>query len=270
MRLSHKEFDVLQRAMLELHDQPALDSFRTAVPGIFLRVIPGDYFVWMESDNTAPREPLKNFLLWESEPRCKPRYLKRLVEMIGHHPFTHHAMRTGDWGPLRLSDFYTRPELLKSPIHREVYRHLGIGRLLASATFRGNRVGTLNICRPLTARDFSERDRLVLKLLMPHFEQALRSSELNSARRDAASQPLSSLGLTPREVQVAGWISRGRSNPEIASILEMRPRTVEKHVENILAKLGVENRTAAAMVIAGSVPQGPELVPAREKKTARR
>lgn len=50
--------------------------------------------------------------------------------------------------------------------------------------------------------------------------------------------------LTPREREVIAWIAHGKSNPEIAVILELRPRTVEKHVENILAKLALENRAA--------------------------
>jgi DNA-binding CsgD family transcriptional regulator len=270
MRLSHKEFDVLQRAMLEFHDQPDLESLRRAVPGIFLRLIPADYFAWMVTDFNDPLQPMGEWDLWESSRRLAGRHVRKLLELLADHPFTLHAVKTGDWGPLRLSDFVSKRELLASRLHREVYRHVGIGRLLACATFRGQRVGTLNLSRPLADRDFSERDRLVLKLLQPHFLQALRAAELNQARLDAATQPLSSLGLTPREVQIAGWIARGRSNPEIASILGMRPRTVEKHVEKILAKLGVENRTAAAMVIAGAPSPPPQLLPALERKSARR
>jgi DNA-binding NarL/FixJ family response regulator len=58
----------------------------------------------------------------------------------------------------------------------------------------------------------------------------------------------SSHGLTKRESEVLGWMARGKTDPEIAMILEARRRTIEKHVEHILAKLGVENRTTAALV----------------------
>lgn len=57
-----------------------------------------------------------------------------------------------------------------------------------------------------------------------------------------------SLGLTGRESQVLFWISNGKSNRDIAEILGMSPRTVNKHLEQIFPKLGVENRTAAARV----------------------
>ncbi|MCC4273613.1 response regulator transcription factor [Marinomonas communis] len=56
------------------------------------------------------------------------------------------------------------------------------------------------------------------------------------------------LGLTERESHVLHWIANGKTNREIAEILEMSPRTVNKHLEQIFPKLGVENRTAAAGV----------------------
>jgi len=42
------------------------------------------------------------------------------------------------------------------------------------------------------------------------------------------------------------WLSRGKSNRDIAAILQIKPATVGKHLEHIYPKLGVENRTAAA------------------------
>lgn len=54
------------------------------------------------------------------------------------------------------------------------------------------------------------------------------------------------LGLTERETEVLLWIAQGKSNRDIAAILKCSPRTVNKHLEQIFTKLGVENRTAAA------------------------
>jgi DNA-binding CsgD family transcriptional regulator len=59
---------------------------------------------------------------------------------------------------------------------------------------------------------------------------------------------LSSLGLEPRATEVLYWLAKGKTNGEIGIILGARPRTIEKHVEGILAKLGVENRVTAALV----------------------
>jgi DNA-binding response OmpR family regulator/DNA-binding CsgD family transcriptional regulator len=58
---------------------------------------------------------------------------------------------------------------------------------------------------------------------------------------------LEALGLTPREAEVLYWMAQGKTSPEIALILESAVNTVKKHAQRIYTKLGVENRTAAAL-----------------------
>lgn len=58
------------------------------------------------------------------------------------------------------------------------------------------------------------------------------------------------LQLTQREAEVLLWIARGKSNRDVAEILTLSPRTVNKHLEQIFNKLGVENRTSAAALAA--------------------
>lgn len=53
--------------------------------------------------------------------------------------------------------------------------------------------------------------------------------------------------LSEREGEVASWLAQGKTNGEIALILGISPATVKHHVASVLAKLGVENRTAAAL-----------------------
>ncbi len=54
------------------------------------------------------------------------------------------------------------------------------------------------------------------------------------------------MDLTTRQAEVLYWIAKGKTNSEIGLILGTSPRTVNKHLENIYRKLGVENRTSAA------------------------
>jgi DNA-binding response OmpR family regulator/DNA-binding CsgD family transcriptional regulator len=56
------------------------------------------------------------------------------------------------------------------------------------------------------------------------------------------------LALTPREADVLLWISRGKSNRDASEILNISARTVNKHLEQVFIKLGVENRAAAAAI----------------------
>lgn len=64
-------------------------------------------------------------------------------------------------------------------------------------------------------------------------------------------------GLTPREVEVVQWIGEGKRNAEIGLILGVSRRTVDKHIEHIFEKLGVETRTAAARIVFGIQRQMP-------------
>jgi DNA-binding NarL/FixJ family response regulator len=53
-------------------------------------------------------------------------------------------------------------------------------------------------------------------------------------------------GLTSREIEVLRMLASGRSDKEIAATLLISPKTTCSHVADILAKLGVESRSAAA------------------------
>jgi len=73
-----------------------------------------------------------------------------------------------------------------------------------------------------------------------------------------ADFPASAAGaaLTPREREVLQWAGAGKTNAEIAAILDMSPRTVEKHFEHVFEKLGVETRMAAVMRLLAGSPRG--------------
>ncbi|MCG6206811.1 response regulator transcription factor [Rhodopseudomonas sp. HC1] len=78
---------------------------------------------------------------------------------------------------------------------------------------------------------------------------------LRLARESSTESPkefATEFGLTSRESEVLAWLSKGKTNRDIAQILGLSPRTVDKHLEQIYAKLGVENRTAAAAIATGA------------------
>ena len=63
-----------------------------------------------------------------------------------------------------------------------------------------------------------------------------------------AKNALASLGLTAREREVLICIAQGKTNYEIGIILRACTGTICKHVEHILCKLDVKNRTSAAAI----------------------
>jgi DNA-binding NarL/FixJ family response regulator len=79
-----------------------------------------------------------------------------------------------------------------------------------------------------------------------------------AGKKMPAKNPLASLGLTPRETEVLTWVAQGKTNNEIGVMLGARTGTICKHVERILVKLSVENRTAAAAIAIAALASAKE------------
>ena len=77
-------------------------------------------------------------------------------------------------------------------------------------------------------------------------DHLFRLAELREGMEAAALQR--ALGITPRESDVLFWIAQGKSNRDASEIMNISARTVNKHLEQIFIKLGVENRAAAAAI----------------------
>jgi DNA-binding CsgD family transcriptional regulator len=89
--------------------------------------------------------------------------------------------------------------------------------------------------------------RLIVRSLSP-----IRTSDhrlvLTEKNEELDAVPFETLGLTKREAEVLLWVSQGKRNAEIATILGIRAKRISKHLERVFAKLGVETRTNAANV----------------------
>ena len=88
-----------------------------------------------------------------------------------------------------------------------------------------------------------EGKRLVIRLVSDLDQNLLLLEEHPTTMQ---SQSLAPFGLSPREAQVLSWVSQGKTNKDIGMILELSPRTVQKHLEHIYQKVGVESRTGGS------------------------
>jgi DNA-binding CsgD family transcriptional regulator/GAF domain-containing protein len=99
-----------------------------------------------------------------------------------------------------------------------------------------------------------EQGRLVIRFLSRGEIGEYDALLLEQAPHRTEVQPLNR--LSPREHEVLIWVARGKTNPQIATILSLSAGTVQKHLEHIYDKLGVRTRAAAAVVLAGGRSPG--------------
>jgi len=177
---------------------------------------------------------------------------QRHIEVFNKYFHQHPLVRAHGHNPaattVRISDVTPTDEFHRSPVFNDYYRQIGIEYAMAVpihvrehelVSFVFNRKG----------RDFSDRDRACLESIRPHLGDLYRlSGELEGARAAwGVPKPPIDPGLTPREREVLDWLGAGKTDRDISDILGISPRTVQKHLQQIYEKLGVETRTAAVV-----------------------
>jgi DNA-binding CsgD family transcriptional regulator len=178
---------------------------------------------------------------------------RREIDVFDHYFHVHPLVRDHGRNPAavtkRIDDVQPDGAFRRTPLFNEYYRRIGIDHVMAVplhvdrrflVSFVLNRSGTA----------FSERDRDLAEVIRPHLANLYRLGVARERTRNLpADAPFdrAAAPLTPREREVLDWVAAGKTNRDIAAILGASPRTVEKHLERIYEKLGVETRTAAVM-----------------------
>lgn len=174
------------------------------------------------------------------------------------HPLVLHHGLGGGRATHRISDALSQRDFHRTALYAEYYRHIGLEYVVAVPLFMDGRT-LVSIVLSRRGLDFSERDCERLELLRPHlaflYRQACAAavslSVALAATKAVALAPVQAdplpAELTLREGEVMRWLSCGKTDAEIAALLAISPRTVQKHLEHIYVKLGVETRTAAVM-----------------------
>lgn len=242
MRLSQMDLARFVATLSEIYALRPISGFFQVTTRILREIITADQCTWFVY-GMGPRPRLERVV--EFEPRITVQIAARVEEALLTHPFAGYWLGGGPQTALTSTDF----ALAVRDAHRssvpDVYRHLELNYELAVPVHFTPRQA-IGVTLVRKTRGFTERDRMLLTLFQPHLRQAYSNAQLAERLAPAQTAEQLDFDLTPREAQVGYWIARGKTNWEIARILTIGERTVEKHVERILRKLHVENRTAAA------------------------
>ena len=153
-------------------------------------------------------------------------------------------------GAQRISDCLSPASFRGSALYNEYYRKIGIDHAVAVPLYVDRR-WLVSFVLNRARRDFGDRDRARLELVRRPLAALYRHARsLDRLRAALPGEPPA--GLTPREREVLAWLAAGKTDRDIGEILGASPRTVQKHLQHIYEKLGVETRTAAAMRALGT------------------
>jgi DNA-binding CsgD family transcriptional regulator len=239
-------------SLLELVHDGARDAGHDPFPPSVLfglaRLIPSDACVGYQEADVATDFRVVELVEVIGEPPSEK--TEQAFHTLGWQNPMHCRLHAHDEDVLRLSDLLTRRQRTRLEYNDAVWRPHGIDDALRMwLPAPPGRARSIYLERG--GKDYTDRERTLLQLLRPHLARIRLNAE--SRRRTDAS-----LGLTPREADVLGWVARGKTNHEIGAALFISPHTVRKHVENIFEKLDVRTRTAAAAYAREQRTQSPQ------------
>jgi DNA-binding CsgD family transcriptional regulator len=163
---------------------------------------------------------------------------------FGDHPLVREHGRNPRAVTRRISDVVREADFRATPLFDDYYRPIGIAHVMAMPVHvEGNLLVSFVFNR--SRSDFSDRELAQLEAIRPHLGDLYRLSRAMETARPVQWAPPPQ--LSPREQDVLRWLAGGKTDHDIADILAISPRTVQKHLQRIYEKLGVETRTAAVV-----------------------
>ena len=235
-------------------DDPA-DLGRRALPGLD-RLVRSDVLTYNE---LGPGAGQVSYYAYPEDVVFSPDSMAAFAAHMHENPLINHMQRTGDGSTMMISDFLSQQHFHRLGVYTEFYRQVPVEHQIAvGLPPSGGRVVGIALNRGRS--DFTEDDRDLLEVLRAPLVRATSRARSRHQAREALTGPDNSqlAGLTSRELQLLELVAMGRTNTAIARMLEISPRTVAHHLDNIYRKLDVSGRAAAVYraVTEGMVPPG--------------
>lgn len=237
-RLRHSDYARLLDFIAGLQEPVSLRDFGSTLVRLTTELLPGATVAFDQVDEAGGAYLFDhNVEIDEAE---QARVFARLQEVYQENPFYSYIQEGGKDPLVDISELMPRRDFQRTDFYQDIFRPFGIQHQVCVLLSRPGWMNTLTINRD---RPIPERMKTLLELAGRHVRLAQRNACLFDKVLNVV--PEGEANLTARESEVFGWMREGKRNSEIGVILGCSPRTVDKHVENILRKTGAETRTAA-------------------------
>ena len=231
-------------AVYAINSADSHSSFSEAVVAGLSRIMVADVVVFQVLDREAAR------IMTHMSPPA-PYTEEEVAYYTAHsheHPLAAYYTREQDPMARRVSDVIDEAEWRASKLYQTCLHRLS---LVYTVVLPVNINASVVVAVSFSRRepDFTAEDCEVLNAFAPHLRLAWQSHDNPWAdRRELESRKrLRDLGLSPRESEVLFWMTEGKLNREIATMLGLSLGTVQDFVARILTKLELENRHAATV-----------------------
>ncbi|BCU76599.1 LuxR C-terminal-related transcriptional regulator [Luteolibacter sp. LG18] len=241
-RLPHADYARLLDFIAGLHEAVPFTAFGEHLVRLTSGLLPGLTVSFDQIEESTGFYSLEhNFQMSADE---EEKIFNRLRVLYQQNPI-YSYIQSGGTGPvIDIADLMPRRQFRKTDFYQDVFRPIGLEHQVNVLMNRPGWIHSMTVNRD---RPISRETAIILELAAPHIQIAHRNASLMQALKPVIAQPSDPPPtFTPREREVFDWLRQGKRNGEIAKILGCSPRTVDKHVQRILAKTATETRTAAA------------------------
>lgn len=198
----------------------------------------------------------------EDDPANRGPAMAAYARHMHSHPFWQNSPEFYGEKALRESDFFDEETYLGLPMVKEVFLPSRARHIIKIVIQHEDYAVTITGFRVTGRTAFSDLDRDRLQAFRPHVVRSYRQAQ---ERTLASLTPTDRLRIvfpqiTSRQLEVASWLAQGKSNEDIAAILDVGIDTVKAHVKALYTRIGADGRLATA-IIAHTAPPFSQLPP---------
>lgn len=252
---------LLREEIIRLYEaEPDLQSLPTLVFEGVARLIDADVVAYAEFHHGSG--DFRALISVDDDPAARGQAMAAYARHMHSHPFWQNGADFYGDRALRESDFFDEDTFLALPMVQETFLRSGARRIIKIVIQHEGYVLDVSGFRLMGRAAFSDQDRDDLQEYRTHILRCYRQAQERTLARLTPTDRLRLAfpQITARQLEVASWLAQGKSNEDIATILNVSIDTVKAHMKALYERIGSDGRLATA-IIAHTIPPFSQLPP---------